>query len=724
MRIGVDFGTSFCSAAVSIDGSVQHIRFGQSNQFRTAVFFPDRFVPDSDFNLTAKDEEEIENAVRAQNSRYGEQARLYETRLAELVREEKRRAAEGNPYSLEQKTSRRALLVKPRRIADEDVRQTTFNAIKRRWRELQDRVTSQEGLNLRQANGIFGEEAIDALYNHEKGRIFQSPKSMLGFNLDRSHQDVIVGVIGQVLKHIRMTAARQLGRDIIAVTLGRPVEFRGLQGDHDDQAVQQLLERAAHEAGFTDIAFLNEPSAAAYSHHCASTERHAALIVDIGGGTTDAAYAEVGGDALQPLIHQSWGWAHGGTDVDVELSVRAAMPLFGKDAPHGLPLHVYRNAAKVSNLVAQQDFTRRQLKGVGTHFVPRLLRLQSSGVTVKLNRDVEQLKVDLSDEPNASRPLDYIEPDLIVQADRNDLEASTGGFMMRFRDFLEQIKNQLPGATPVVFMAGGMSRAPYVQQCVREVFPQSKVIMGDASYGVVNGLAQAAEACARSQNVEPASQGVQEVEDNKATFLANMAKANRYAETYEQAVKAYRLQHDVQMTIFAGTTLGDYLKLLHDQVRRAVVFNGEAGWLPSGSEFTEEEFFCSLIRRDRWGKRYRTLAQVPRFLREVFDDQDDESFCALASDLREACWSACSSMQELREVMGDEPTGENLLEALDNWPTEVSEPPETINEALALSDNLHQGWLRCQAAGLALLCMANQFGDNDPDYDLAFELME
>lgn len=112
------------------------------------------------------------------------------------------------------------------------------------------------------------------------------------------------------------------------------------------------------------------------------------------------------------------------------------------------------------------------------------------------------------------------------------------------------------------------------------------------------------------------------------------------------------------------------------------------------------------------------------FLREVFDEQyDEESFRAMADEIREACWSAYSGMQEIKEEMDDEPTGVGLLEALDAWPSEVRESQEVIKETLALSQNLHQEWLGCKAMGLALLCMANEFGDPDPNQDLAAELM-
>ena len=214
------------------------------------------------------------------------------------------------------------------------------------------------------------------------------------------------------------------------------------------------------------------------------------------------------------------------------------------------------------------------------------------------------------------------------------------------------------------------------------------------------------------------------MEDEKTRFLAAMAVANRFAKNYEQGIKAFVRLNTVQSEIFRGTALGDYLALLDDKVSEAVSLNGDAGWLSSRSEFTEEEFLESLIRRDRSGKRYPTLAQVPSFLLEAFEEQHDAaSFRVLAGELREACWSAYSGMTEIREQMDDEPTGADLLASMEAWPGEVHESEQTIKETLALSENLHKGWLRCQAAGLALLCMANQFGDDDPDQDLAIELM-
>lgn len=726
MRIGVDFGTSFSSAAVCKDGKVELITFGNAQQFRTAVFFPDRYVDPSQFSLTAENEREIDNAIRLHKSRYSELLAQYEASLSSLVRDEKRKQREGSPYTEQQKANRRALLVKPRRLSDDDIRQAALNSIRRRWVSMQRESVAQEGLDVRQASGVFGEDAIDALYNNELGRIFQSPKSMLGYKLEPRLQDVVVGVVTQILAHIRAVAQQQLGVEVNAVVLGRPVVFRGLLGSNDDQAPQALLERAAREAGFSDVAFLMEPSAAAFGYHRQSASSCQALIIDIGGGTTDVAYAQVGGGTAKPVIHKVWGRGYGGSDVDVELSVRVAMPLFGKEDPQGLPLHAYRSAAKVSDLNLQRAFVAQPITRVGEPYSSRLQVLKEKGTTVRLNRDVERLKIDLSDERSASLTLDYIEPGLSTHVELSALEASAQSFVDRLRALLEEVRNELPEANPAIFMTGGMSRAPYVQACVREIFSQSDIVMGDASLGVVTGLAQFASppdavvpASAGPEKTKTSSDEVARMALSRELFERAMARADQIAAAYRLRVEHFERLLEVQEALFANTDAGDYLKLLSENVQSAYEVNQQAGWLPESTKFTTLEYFETLIRHDRRARRYKALADVPAFLRQNFEGDDDHDFQHYANELREACWSAYDEMPELQEIMDDEPVPDDFFDALYSWPEDAGASKREIKQGRALVDNLHEGWKSCQKAGLGLLHMANH---EDDDYDAS--LME
>lgn len=215
--------------------------------------------------------------------------------------------------------------------------------------------------------------------------------------------------------------------------------------------------------------------------------------------------------------------------------------------------------------------------------------------------------------------------------------------------------------------------------------------------------------------------------DEEAQFLAAMVRADKIASSYEKAVCAFNQLYSLQHTVLAGTVLGDYLKRLDECVGEAVGLNCDAGWLQEGAKFTQQEYLHALIRRDRASKRYRTAADLPIWLQEEDDDEEPDDgtwFAAFSEELRECCRSAYSNMEELREIMNDEPTGEGLLNALYAWPSETGESEDLVGQTHALHKNLHQGWHRCKKAGLALLCMANQFGDNDPDYDMAIAFME
>ncbi|MBH8258982.1 Hsp70 family protein, partial [Pseudomonas aeruginosa] len=329
---------------------------------------------------------------------------------------------------------------------------------------------------------------IEEFFAYEAGRLIQSPKSMLGFKLGEPQRVAIVRIVANVLRHIRLAASEQLGADVTEATIGRPVTFRSSMGAAGSKQAISLLREAASQAGFTSVDFLAEPAAAAITYHANSSVKRRTVIVDVGGGTTDIALGEVGGSSKEPKIETTWGIGKGGSDVDVGLSLKAVMPAFGK-GNCSLLAPVYVNAAMVSDLNRQKDFRQNPLVGVQEPFLSRVRSLQRNGVTVRLNRDVEALKVALSTHTQATTMLDYIEADLSVTATRSDLEHGRESFVRSFDQLLHQVKEATAESSPVLFLTGGMSRAPYIAETVRKHFPGSEIVHGDASLGVVGGLA-------------------------------------------------------------------------------------------------------------------------------------------------------------------------------------------------------------------------------------------
>jgi hypothetical chaperone protein len=149
------------------------------------------------------------------------------------------------------------------------------------------------------------------------------------------------------------------------------------------QAIE-ILREAAAAAGFDSVSFLEEPAAAAMHYHKSLAHRQYALVVDIGGGTTDVAHAQLGGGEA-PHIARSWGLPKGGTDLDVNVSLHSFMPQLGKDII-SMPAHRYVDAASVHNLPKQREFRQQDYRLVDEPYGSRLRALQEAGATTRLNQ--------------------------------------------------------------------------------------------------------------------------------------------------------------------------------------------------------------------------------------------------------------------------------------------------------------------------------------------------
>ncbi|KAB2539869.1 molecular chaperone DnaK [Salipiger aestuarii] len=173
-----------------------------------------------------------------------------------------------------------------------------------------------------------GAAAFDALIAGEEGRYMRALKSVLGQPL--LHEKRLVGgkrqtladIVTAFLVELRERSEAATGLTFTRVLSGRPVHFHD-DADRDAQAEADL--RACYlAAGYTDVAFLPEPEAAA---RAAGGGAGIGLIVDIGGGTSDFSVYEASGQGLRILA--SHGIRLGGTDFDRDVSLSHAMPLLG-----------------------------------------------------------------------------------------------------------------------------------------------------------------------------------------------------------------------------------------------------------------------------------------------------------------------------------------------------------------------------------------------------------
>ncbi|WP_342315388.1 Hsp70 family protein [Lysobacter sp. FW306-1B-D06B] len=478
MRIGIDFGTSYSAAGAVIEGKLQLIQFGADQQFRTTVFFPQRLPDLSEFELTDALQDEIQKLT-------GEFRRDQSKRHAELRarREEAMRRPEP------QRTHELSMIPSPRVRTDLELERDARALVRRRWAAEEMRKAMLEGADLQQA--LYGEEAVDAFIEGSAGQLVVSPKSMLGYRLEARARDTLLGIATQLLRHIRLTASAQLGCDVRAAILGRPVRFRSSMKEAGGVQALEILTDASYAAGFDEVEFLEEPAAAAYGYHQGSERPRRTLILDIGGGTTDMAVADVGGPGAAPIVHGSWGEPVGGTDVDIELSMRSVMPLFGKGVTD-TPVHRFYEASAVQDLQRQAKFRETSFEHVVAPYGHRLETLKEAGHAVRLNRAVERAKIRLSEASNVTLGLDFIEAGLLAHIDAQRLSDAATPFLFQLRSLMERARAELNAPPETVYLTGGMSRSPYVPLLVKEIFPDAELVAGNASLGVVTGLAHAA----------------------------------------------------------------------------------------------------------------------------------------------------------------------------------------------------------------------------------------
>jgi hypothetical chaperone protein len=464
MHIGIDFGTSYSAAAALIDGELTLVRFGDTEQFRTAVFFPERVPDPSDFALTPALEARLEAELRLARTRQRQQA-------AATV-------ARGQA---------------PASRSEDDLRREALRVVRQHWMEEQTRTATASVASFQHA--LFGEEAVEGYLESGGGNLIESPKSMFGYRLDAQVRKVIVHIATHILEHIRLTASRQFGAPVRGAVIGRPVEFRSSMGAQGSEQAIEILREAAAVAGFDQVTFLEEPAAAAMHYHQSLQQRQYALIVDIGGGTTDVAHARLGGGEAA-RIAQSWGLPKGGTDLDVSVSLHSFMPQLGKDQI-SMPAHRFVDAASVHNLPKQREFRQQNYRLIDEPYGARLRALQEPGATTRLNRAAERSKIALSTSPNHRVGLDFIEHGLAVELDGEDFHSAIAPFLGQIERTLATVRGDLDELPASIFLTGGTSRSPQVKARVQACFPEIPLVQGDPSLGVVSGLAVAASAADR-----------------------------------------------------------------------------------------------------------------------------------------------------------------------------------------------------------------------------------
>ena len=367
---------------------------------------------------------------------------------------------------------------------------------------------------------LYGSEAMQAYLNGTEGRLLRSLKSLLGSQLMEEYTAVngqsirFFDIVVLFFKELKRRCEEQAGQTLTHAMLGRPVHFVDDSPERDALA-QETLGRAAREAGFTDIAFQLEPIAAALDYEQRIATETTALVVDIGGGTSDFTVIRLNPARSQQSnratdILATTGVHIGGTDFDRLLDLATVMPLLGYK-------HIGTGGRPVPNSVffdlttwhlIHQAYTRKAMhfaRELWTDYADQTLHARLMDALEgqhghRMLAGVEAAKIACSISGNDA----LVDLDFLVAMGKGPSEhlgATVTAHVMAnaLQHALSQVvqcaqlcvqRSGLP-TVDAVYLTGGSSALRPLMQALRTAMPDATVVEGNRFGGVAAGLAYA-----------------------------------------------------------------------------------------------------------------------------------------------------------------------------------------------------------------------------------------
>ncbi|WP_428244307.1 Hsp70 family protein [Gynuella sp.] len=361
----------------------------------------------------------------------------------------------------------------------------------------------------------FGRKAIESYTSGHFGRLLRSMKSILGSSQMeegtqiKTRKYLFSEIIAFFLTNMKERAENFCQQDIDSVVLGRPVHFN----DHNaelDRLAEEKLRSIAASIGFKNISFQHEPIAAAHDYEQQIEREEIALIIDMGGGTSDFTIFRLSPSLKnkpdrQDDILANHGIHIGGTDFDRHLSLATVMDQFGmhvqyKDKPGvEMPKHFYVDLAtwhRIHLLYSRETLWGLQdlrLRMAETRPIDRLLQLIKQKDGHRLAALVEQAKIDLSALPQTEIPLAFLEesPSLSCQVTGHQLSDAIDHDLQRVFQAINETLSQArlkPGDITTIFTTGGSTALHAVDHYIRSHFPKATCVQGDLFNSVGKGL--------------------------------------------------------------------------------------------------------------------------------------------------------------------------------------------------------------------------------------------
>jgi hypothetical chaperone protein len=360
---------------------------------------------------------------------------------------------------------------------------------------------------------LYGNDAIGAFLRKEDGRFMKSIKSILGTSLmggDTRINNRLVNfdtIIGYFIAHLKSKLDSAARSNIESVVMGRPVKFNEIDGKLDSQA-QDMLKQIAINSGFKFVEFQYEPIAAAFAHERDIKGEKLAIVVDIGGGTSDFSVIKLG-DKLKDKtdrhddILANTGVKAGGDIFDKNLSFNKFMPVLGKNAVLGdkklpMPAHIFFELSDWSSInFIYAPKTTKMIREIYSEAddktkVGRLVELVVSQRAHELLRLAEQTKIALTSRDTVKTVLNPVKDKPEVITNCAEFDGYSKNIYDKIQSSLDECLSQAGkqgSDIGLVVLTGGSTEIIKIKNMVRAAFPNAEISDKNKMSSVGKGLA-------------------------------------------------------------------------------------------------------------------------------------------------------------------------------------------------------------------------------------------
>lgn len=355
---------------------------------------------------------------------------------------------------------------------------------------------------------FIGREAINEYVQFpEEGYFVKSPKSFFGATgLKQGQINFFEDIATAMILKIKQRAELSLGYTLSQTVIGRPVNFQAVGGEQSNQQAVGILTRAANRAGFKDVEFIYEPLAAGIDYESDLTQDQKVLVIDIGGGTSDCSFVQMGPSFRNKQQRDADFLAHsgkrvGGNDLDIALSYHGLMPLLGLGSTFksGLPLpnQAFWQACKINDVNLQSQFysaqhyreLSAQLRDVSApELYKRLIHLQQNKQGHQLVQQAEAAKIALTSANSFNCDLAFLDNSLSKDISVADLALAVDDSISQIVTLAKQAITDANTTPDVIYLTGGSAQSPLIKAALSEHLGNIKMVNGDHFGSVTAGL--------------------------------------------------------------------------------------------------------------------------------------------------------------------------------------------------------------------------------------------